>query len=393
MLQYGHHNKEEERGVDDNERQYWIGFSMVSGIGPVRFQRLLDYFGDAETAWNAPVKKLADAGLEQKQIDALVKARSLLNLSAEVEKLRKLEKFYHQPVQVLTWNEYPERLRNIAAQPPLLYVRGELTGADSWAIGMVGTRGVTAYGRQVTEDLATALAGNQITVISGLARGVDAIAHQAALNAGGRTIAVLGCGIDITYPPEHARLASSIAEHGAIVSDYPLGTKPDASNFPPRNRIISGLSLGTVVVEADERSGAMITAVFALEQNREVFAVPGPITSPKSRGTNKLIQQGAKLVMNVDDIIQELNLQQVPQQLAMREILPDNSDEAALLKLLSTQPTHIDELSRTSGLPVAMISATLTMMELKGMVRSLGGMQYVLAHSLREEQAHYNAGS
>lgn len=379
--------------MDDKERQYWIGFSMVSGIGPVRFQRLLDYFEDAESAWNAPMKKLVDAGLEQKQIDALVKARSTLDLGAEMEKLRKLEKFYRQPVQALTWDEYPERLRNIAAQPLVLYVRGELTEADSWAIGMVGTRGVTAYGRQVTEELASALAGNRITVISGLARGVDAIAHQAVLNAGGRTIAVLGCGIDITYPPEHARLASSIAEHGAIVSDYPLGTKPDAANFPPRNRIISGLSLGTVVVEADERSGALITAVFALEQNREVFAVPGPITSPKSRGTNKLIQQGAKLVTNVDDIIQELNLQQVPQQLAMREILPDNSDEAALLKLLSTQPTHIDELSRASGLPVAMISATLTMMELKGMVRSLGGMQYVLAHSIREEQAQYNAGT
>lgn len=373
----------------DRERKYWLGFSLVNGIGAVRFQRLLDYFEHPSAAWNAAPRDLAAAGLEQKAIEALQKARSTYTLDGELAKLAALEKQYRQPAHVLTWDDFPERLQNIAAKPLVLYTLGELDKADDWSVAIVGTRAVTAYGRQVTADLAASLAANKITVISGLARGVDAVAHSSALGAGGRTIAVLGSGLDQLYPPEHAKLAHEICARGALVTEYPLGTKPDAANFPPRNRIISGLSLGTVVVEADERSGALITAVFALEQNREVFAVPGPVTSPKSRGTNRLIQQGAKLVMSAADIIEELNMQMVPQQLSMREVLPENAEEAALLKLLGAMPVHVDELSRTSGLPVAVVSATLTMMELKGMVRHYGNMNYVTGSAVREDAAEY----
>jgi len=218
-----------------------------------------------------------------------------------------------------------------------------------------------------------------VTVVSGLARGIDSAAHHAAVQAGGRTIAVLGSGVDVIYPAENTKLAEAITRQGALISEYPLGTKPDAGNFPPRNRIISGLSLGVVVVEAGEASGANWTVRFALEQNREVFAVPGSIFAPMSRGTNKLIQEGAKLVTNYQDVLSELNLQMVGQQMEMKELLPADEVEAALLKHLSGEPTHIDEVRMAIGLPIARVSAALTMMELKGMVRQVGGASYVLA--------------
>jgi DNA processing protein len=228
-------------------------------------------------------------------------------------------------------------------------------------------------------QLAGKLARHSITVVSGLAKGVDTMAHRAALEAGGRTIAVLGTGLDVVYPPENARLTEEIVQRGAIITDYPLGTQPEAGNFPPRNRLISGLSLGVLIVEAGDKSGALITCDYALEQGREVFAVPGNITSRMSAGTNRLIQQGAKLVTRVEDIVEELNLGMVAEQLSMREVLPENDQEATLLRSLTAEPTHVDEIVRASGLPVSEVSATLTMMELKGLVRQVGGMNYVVA--------------
>jgi DNA processing protein len=222
-----------------------------------------------------------------------------------------------------------------------------------------------------------------------LARGVDTIAHRSALEAGGRTIAVFGCGLDIVYPAENLKLAQAIMEHGALVSDYPLGTKPKAENFPRRNRIMSGLSLGVLVTEAGKSSGALLTANLALEQNREVFAIPGSILSPTCRGTNHLIQNGAKLVLDANDILEELNLTMVPQQLEMKELIPSDEIEAQLLRQLSPEPAHIDELCHSSGLPISVISSTLALMELKGMVRHLGNMNYVLA---RETSAGYRYG-
>jgi DNA processing protein len=230
------------------------------------------------------------------------------------------------------------------------------------------------------------LAGHGITVVSGLARGVDAVAHRAAIAAGGRTIAVLACGLDLVYPPEHAKLAVEIAQHGAVVSDYPLGTQPRSEFFPRRNRILSGLSLGVLVVEGDVKSGALITARVALDQNREVFAVPGTIYNPAAHGTNKLIQEGeAKLVTRTEDILEELNLTMTTatQQMELREVAPDDPTEARLLKLISTQPSHIDEVQRASGLPIATVSSALALLELKGMVRQIAPMSFVRARELR----------
>ncbi|MCH7836225.1 MAG: DNA-protecting protein DprA, partial [Chloroflexi bacterium] len=270
--------------------------------------------------------------------------------------------------------------------PPVLYVRGQLTAADEWCVAVVGTRRPTPYGRQVAEELSYRLAQSRICVVSGLARGIDSIAHRAALDAGGRTVAVLACGLDIVYPPEHAKLAREIIDRGALVSDYPLGTQPRGDYFPRRNRIMSGLSLGVLVVEGDFKSGAMITARLALEQDREVFAVPGSIFSAQSRGTNSLIQDGAKLVQKVEDVLEELNLTMVPQQIAMEESMPTTDTEAALLRHISREPAHVDEVCRESGLPIATVSSVLAMLEIRGLVRQMGPMSYVRA---REAQASY----
>jgi DNA processing protein len=234
------------------------------------------------------------------------------------------------------------------------------------------------YGRQVAEEMARGLASNRVTVVSGLARGVDAIAHRAALDAGGRTVGVLACGLDLVYPPEHKRLAAQIIERGALISDYAIGTQPRSEFFPRRNRILSGISLGVLAVEGDVKSGALITARQALEQNREVFAVPGSIYSPNSRGTNKLIRDGeAKLTLDVQDVLAELNLTMAAHQIEMSELLPADDTESALLRHLGAEPTHIDDVRRESGLPIATVTSTLAMLELKGLVRQVGRMNYV----------------
>jgi len=358
-----------------SDLKYWVGFNLVNGVGPVRFRRLLDFFGNAQEAWHADSSSLLQAGLDARTVEAVLAVRAKVDLDREMERIAK------RGIHLLTWDQpqYPRRLKDIPDPPPLIYVKGTLTDQDELAVGVVGTRRATLYGKEAATRLAGDLARHGVTVVSGLAKGIDTAAHRAALDASGRTIAVLGSGLDIIYPPENARLAAEIVEHGALVSVYPIGTQPEAGNFPPRNRLISGLSLGVIIVEAGESSGALITADYALEQGREVFAVPGNITSRMSRGTNRLIQQGAKLVMGVEDILEELNLTMVPEQLAMRELLPENATEAALLRHLSQEPTHIDEICQASGLPVAEVSAALTMMELKGLVRQVGGMHYVVA--------------
>jgi DNA processing protein len=216
-----------------------------------------------------------------------------------------------------------------------------------------------------------------VTVVSGLALGIDAEAHRGAMEAGGRTVGVLACGVDQVYPRRNRKLGESMVDRGALISDYPVGTAPEPRNFPPRNRIISGLSLAVVVVEAGERSGALITTDFAAEQGRDVFAVPGSIFSPVSRGCHGLIAQGARLVQRVEDVLEELCLAQIIEHQAARQIVPESKEEASLLSLLSADPLHVDELGRMSGLPIAVVSSTMTLMELKGMVRHVGNMQYV----------------
>ena len=368
-----------------DDRKYWVGFNLIKGIGAVRMQGLVAYFGDLESAWKAPLAELAGAGLGLKVIERVVQARQTVDLDKVWERIEK------QGITILTWQDeaYPQRLKEIDQPPPVLYIRGTYVPDDLFAVAIVGTRRVTPYGRQITEELASFLAAHGMTVVSGLARGVDAVAHQTALKAGGRTIGVLGSGVDKIYPPEHRALAEQMMEHGAVISDYAPGTPPEASNFPPRNRIISGLSLAVVVVEAGETSGALITAEFAAEQGREVFAVPGSILAPQSKGTNKLIQKGAQPLLSMQDLMQALDITRVGEQKAARKIMPADAVEAKLLTVLSHEPLHVDEIRNQSELPIEKVSAALVLMELKGLVRQVGGMNYV---AVREVQSDYTVG-
>ncbi len=351
---------------------------MVKGIGAVRLGALLDFFGDPQVAWQAPADALLQAGLSSKIVENLVRLRHGLDLDKVMERLQRLG----ITVIIKEDEAYPRRLKEIEQPPPVIYVRGQILPEDDYTVAVVGTRRVTVYGRQVAEEIGAYLAHNGITVVSGLARGVDAIAHSAAIQGGGRTFAVLGCGVDRVYPPEHEHLAERILQCGALISDYAPGTPPDAINFPPRNRIISGLSLATVVVEAGETSGALITATFAAEQGRDVLAVPGSIHAPQSKGTNRLIQQGARPMLAVEDILEALKLDHVQSHQQARTILPADALEASILGLMSAEPLHIDEIQAQSGLSIDKVSATLTMLELKGMVRQVGGMNYVAVREL-----------
>lgn len=367
--------------MTDKSLPFWIGFSKVPGIGPARLRSLLDYYGDIEAAWSANPGELRAIGLDKRSVENLVKVRESVNLELELNRLEKLK------VSVLSWDspDYPALLKTIPDPPVVLYIRGSLMPQDEWAVAVVGTRQASAYGKECTRLLVNGLVENKITVVSGLAYGIDTEAHQTVVNAGGRTLAVLGSGVDVIYPTENRRLGQAVVEHGALISEYPLGTKPDSRNFPRRNRIISGLSLGVLFVEGSLQSGARITTDYALEQGREVFAVPGSILRSAGSGANYLIQNGAKLVTGVNDILEELNLTQLVQYTEARAIIPGNETEARLLQQLSSEPVHIDELGQATGLPAAEIASTLTMMELKGMVRQVGGMNYVIAREVSGE--------
>jgi DNA processing protein len=362
--------------------RFWVGFNRVHGIGPSRLEKLLLAFGGIEEAWNASALDLERAKLGPRYVQALLETRRTLDLDEEMERLD--EAGFH----VLTWDDsnYPERLREISASPPVLYIWGELDPHDRWAAGIVGTRQPTPYGRTVTQDLASALAVNGVTVVSGMARGIDGISHAAALESGGRTLAVLGSGLDEIYPPEHRNLAQRIAKRGAVVSDYPLGTKPEGRNFPPRNRIISGLSLAVVIVEAGESSGALITANYAAEQGRTLYAVPGRIYSRASRGTHRLLRSGAQPLTSVDDLLEGLNLDLIARQEQVGHELPEDEKERSVYKTLTGDPIHVDEIQLRCGLPISEVTAALALMELKGRVQQVGGMQYV---RMREGRLSY----
>lgn len=363
-------------------KAYWVGFNLVKGIGAVRLRNLIQHFGDVETAWHASPQEMRAAGLGPKLIETMQQVRAGVSLELVWERVHSLG------IQVLTWEDeaYPRRLKEIDQPPPVLYLRGNLLPEDEWAVAIVGTRGITAYGRQVTAEITSVLARRGVTVISGLARGIDAEAHKAALNAGGRTLAVLGSGVDQIYPPEHRQLADQIIASGALMSDYAPGTPPDGVNFPPRNRIISGLSMAVIVIEAGERSGALITAEFAADQGREVFAVPGNINAPKSVGCNRLIHQGARPLLTPEDVLESLDLASFQQQRVARAVLPKDEVEARLLSVLTREPMHVDDIRARVDMPIEKVSATLALMELKGMVRQLGGMNFV---AIREEAEDY----
>ena len=364
--------------MDTDQTRYWVALSQVKGLGAVRFRKLERYFQDLERAWVAGPRELHNAGLEHGVVSTLVEARGRISPDDEMARLEK------EGVQALTWRDpaYPPRLQQIDDPPPVLYVKGTLLPEDERAVAIVGTRSPTSYGREAAAALAGDLARCGIAIISGLALGVDTVAHRAALTQEGRTVAVVANGLDLTYPRDNAGLARQIAEQGAVVSEYPLGTRPDPRGFPRRNRLISGMSLGALVVEAGEKSGARWTVYHALEQNREVFCVPGSIFSPASRLTNRLIQDGAKLVSSHRDILEELNLTVVTRQIEMRlaENMPPSPDaegEADLLRCLNHEPMYIDDIGRSASLPIAKVGSLLTILELKGLVKQVGAMHYV----------------
>lgn len=354
--------------------RYYLGFNLVPGLGPARLARLIARCGSAEAAWHADAFDLAGASIEARVAEALVAARARLDLDAE------LARAAAAGVTLLSLEDpgYPPLLREIPGAPPLLYVRGSLIPGDDWAVAVVGTRTPTAYGREAAHRLAGDLARAGAVVVSGLALGVDTIAHEAALEAGGRTVAVLGSGVDQPYPERNRGLAERIIAQGALISDYPLGTAPTPGNFPPRNRIISGLSRGTLVVEAGERSGALITVEFALEQGRDVFAVPGTIFSRQSVGTNRLLRAGAAAATSAADILADLEMTAVEVQRSARAEIPADPVEAALLAVLSAEPQHIDEVGRAADLPAPAVAAALALLELKGLARQPAPLHYVL---------------
>jgi DNA processing protein len=356
--------------------RYYLGFNLIAGIGPARLARLIAHCGSVEAAWHADALDLAMAGLDSRSSAALLAARPQINLDAELERAERAG----AALCTIEDADYPALLKAAPGAPPLIYIRGDLAPADGWAVAVVGTRSPTSYGREAAHRLSADLAGSGVTVVSGLAIGVDSVAHIAALDAGGRTIAVLGSGVDLPYPERNRSLAERIIAQGALISDYPLGTRPVAANFPPRNRLISGLSLGTLVVEAGERSGALITVDFALEQGRDIFAVPGHIFSRQSAGTHRLLRDGATIATCAGDILDGLNLTASGVQREARAELPTDPLEVAILDMLSYEPQHADAISRAAGLPPAQVAATLAVLELKGLARQAGPMEYVRRH-------------
>jgi len=357
-----------------DQRKYWVGLGLTPYIGPTRLQKLIERLGDVEQAWQASDRELQGV-LDERSVASLIKTRSRLSLDEEMEVYGK------KGIGVVTIAEagYPRLLAQIPSPPPVLFVRGTFLPEDNLAIAIVGTRRSTSYGREVTSRMASGLAEAGVTVVSGLARGIDAAAHSATLASGGRTIAVLGSGVDIIYPSEHHQLAERIIENGALISDYPPGRKPDAPNFPARNRIISGLSLGVVVVEAPNRSGALITVDFAADQGREVFIVPGSVLSDNSAGCHRMLRDGARLVTCADDVLDDLRIGQRREQAAVQQALPLTDAERRLLNHINADPQHIDEIIAAANLPVAEGLALISMLELKGIVRDAGARHFARA--------------
>ncbi len=353
-----------------------MGFNVFQGIGPKRFALLRNYFGSAKKAWGANKKQLLKAGLSPNLVESFLKFRKSFDFSSYFLRLRENE----IKAKTLEDNGYPENLKKIDDAPFVLYVKGELKPEDELALAVVGTRRITGYGRQATEALVSELVAAGMTIVSGLAYGVDSVAHEMALSVDGRTVGVLASGLDHISPVGRLRLVEKIVNsgQGAVVSEFPLGMTPVKGLFPARNRIISGLSLGVLVTEGAPRSGAKITASHAAAQGREVFAVPGPITSQMSAAPADLIKMGAKLVSNVNDILERLNLESRIKKYESRKILPESPEEERLLALIQDEAKHLDQLVRESGLETGQVASIMSLMEIKGKVKNLGGMVYII---------------
>jgi len=370
------------REIVVEEVEWWLRLQAVPGVGAALYGELLRRFGTPEGVFSAPLDALMGVPRMERETALAIRAHreEARRRQAEAGAAAQVRAAEEAGATILTMGDsrYPSLLREVHAPPPVLFVRGSGDALRGPCVAVVGSRRSTSYGRQAARMLAAGLVERGFTVVSGMARGIDGAAHSAALEKGGKTVAVLGCGVDVVYPSEHRGLYEAVERAGALVSEFPMGAAPDPHHFPQRNRVISGLSLGVVVVEADLKSGALLTAQHALEQGREVFAVPGPITSERSRGTNRLIQEGAKLVQTVEDVVEEFqtNLRGAPLPATpSAEGLPD--EERAVLDALPGEAAHIDAIAVAAGLPVGRALSALLSLELAGLVRQLPGKHFV----------------
>lgn len=354
-----------------DDKIYWVALSTHQKIGARTFLKLYKRFKKLANVWQANSRELSEAGLDLGQINAVKEVIQKKNPEKEWEKLKK----YQIDILIYPDENYPKILKELPDPPGILYLRGKIIPQDNLAIAVVGSRRFTPYGQRAVEKLIPPLVEKKLTIISGLALGIDALAHKAALTAKGRTLTVLPGGLDRIYPTTNIKLADQIlASGGGLISEFPLGTPALKFNFPIRNRIIAGLSLGTLVIEATNDSGSLLTASAAIEYNREVFAVPGPIFSESSEGTNRLIKMGAKIVTMPEDIFEELKIEHSKTPMI---ISADSQEEANLLNLLSN-PTSVDNLVKKSNLSTAIVNSVLLEMEMKGKVTNLGGSRYVI---------------
>lgn len=362
--------------------KYWMALKSIDGIGNSAFLQLLDCFGSPSSVFSATINELSTiSGINKKSAKAILSFKEWDKIACQLDLLNKMN------VHVITYldERYPQKLLNIYDRPVLLYVLGNLE-KDDIPIAIVGSRHASPYGKYTTEKISRELAQKGIAIVSGMARGIDSCAHRGALSVQGRTIAVLGTGLDVVYPPENKKLFSAISKNGAVISEFPLGTQPLPYHFPARNRIISGMSWGVLVVEAGERSGSLITARLANEQGREVFAIPGTIDSPSSRGTNSLIKQGAKLIENIDDILEDilpqLERRSINPKPPTQEFTPNASSikDAACLEdkldpnnqkivnILYDRRLHADDIISATGLTPATVISALITLELRGII-------------------------
>ena len=353
---------------------YWLALSLTPGVGSTFTKRLVDRFKSPEAVFKAPMKELLKVeGLGEKVAREICKGPVEKAVKRELSLLKEIG----GTLLTLKDDTYPERLRDIYDPPAVLYVRGELKKEDELAVSIVGSRKTSLYGRSITEKVSQELARYGVTIVSGMARGIDSFAHRGAILAEGRTIAALGCGVDVIYPSENRDLFRKIIDHGAVLSEFRIGSPPEAGHFPRRNRIISGLSLGVVVVEASIKSGSLLTAGYALEQGREVFAVPGNVGVEGSGGTNRLIKQGAKMVESCEDILEEILPQWKRERKEIQEVenpardLP--KEEKILYELLEETPLHIDSIIQKSQFEPGIVSSLLLNLELKGFISQWPG--------------------
>jgi len=364
-----------------SDLRYWIALNLLPDIGPVLARRLLSVFGSPEDVFCMDLHELMRVGNIGEE-----RARQIIGFREWDRVEREIEVIHKSGVRVVTIRDedYPYGLRQISDAPIILYIKGEIMETDKYAIAMVGSRTPTYYGIQVAEGMSHDLAERGLTIVSGMARGIDTCSHRGALKAGGRTIAILGSGIDVPYPRENRRLMDEIASSGAVVSEFPMGTLPEKGNFPRRNRLISALSLGVVVVEATIDSGSLITVGYALEQGKEVFAVPGNIISKKSRGTNDLIKKGARLIESADEVVEELRPQLIgilkEDKARDKRLLPRmTEEERAILQHLGHEPKHIDDIIRESSISVNKALSLLLSLELKGVIKQLDGKNFIIS--------------